>query len=468
MSQTQQRVLSLSLIFALALVGRALTTQFVDGTPNDPNYRLRAIVQGFDMMAQRILDGQDSAFWIDEPLRPYFGIYPPGYPLWVAFIYSVSGERSARVVQRVQVVLDALSVLLIVGVGTTAYGWRAGMAAGVLAALAPLLTLYGATPLADAPASWVVVAGMWMLLLAAKRRSIGWAFGAGLMVGASCWLRANAMLLAAAWALAMLFFVRAAWRQRIHLAAAVMLGAALLIAPIIIRNVIAFRAFVPTGMGLGTNLWEGLGETPRGRKFGAVYGDAELIKQERALMGLPPDAPLYLYSPDGVERDRERTRKALAVIKEHPFWYAGVMMRRMADLLNYLGSSPVYIYGSAGRSVRSERCLPPRWQGGLLALGVNILGIAQNIVRVIALPLMLCGSWLALRKDKFTTALILTTVLYYLVIGSAMHTEFRYGLPMQALLFVFAGFVTCRLIEIVFRMRQSAASKRTPPQAVGL
>jgi len=30
-------------------------------------------------------------------------------------------------------------------------------------------------------------------------------------------------------------------------------------------------------------------------------------------------------------------------------------------------------------------------------------------------------------------------IIYYLVVGSGLHTEFRYGLPMQALLFVFAG-----------------------------
>ena len=37
------------------------------------------------------------------------------------------------------------------------------------------------------------------------------------------------------------------------------------------------------------------------------------------------------------------------------------------------------------------------------------------------------------------TCLLLVTVLYYLVPGTAAHTEIRYVLPMHGLLFVFAG-----------------------------
>jgi len=73
------------------------------------------------------------------------------------------------------------------------------LAAGLLAALSPLLALYGATPLADAPASWIVLAGVLTLLLATKRRSFTVAFIAGLILGASCWLRVNALLLPLFW-----------------------------------------------------------------------------------------------------------------------------------------------------------------------------------------------------------------------------------------------------------------------------
>lgn len=84
-----------------------------------------------------------------------------------------------------------------------------------------------------------------------------------------------------------------------------------------------------------------------------------------------------------------------------------------------------------------------------MAVVVNALGMAQSVLRYLALPLMLVGVWLALRRDWRATWLLLATVLYYLIVGAAMHMELRYGLPMQSLLLVFAGLAVSRLGEIV-------------------
>jgi hypothetical protein len=444
----RRRALVILCVLLLSLAVRALTANFIRVHLSDPAWFQTGTYAIFDRQAQNILDGNASVFWIDDLSRTDAAVYPPGYPLWLALLYSASGARAAAAVQNVQWVLDALSVLLIICVGVTAYSWRVGLCAGVLAALSPLLALYGATPMADAPTNWIVLGGVLMLLLAAKRDSIAWALGAGLMVGASVWLRANAMLLVIWWAAALLLFAGGRLRGRLRLSLAVTLGALLLIAPIMIRNAVAFRAFVPTGLGTGTNLWEGIGETSRAAEFGAVFGDSLLIEQERREMNLPTDAPLGLYWPNGVERDRARTRKALSVITAHPVWYAGVMARRMWGMLKYAGE-PLPYYGSAGINVTSRKSLPESWQGGVLALFVNVLGMLQSVFRYLALPLMLFGLWLALRCDRRMTWLLLATVLYYLIVGSSLHMEIRYGLPMQSLLLVFAGFAVCRLGEII-------------------
>jgi hypothetical protein len=238
-----------------------------------------------------------------------------------------------------------------------------------------------------------------------------------------------------------------------------LLGAAIMVAPVVVRNAIAFQAFLPTGLGMGTNLWEGIGETERAEEFGAVYGDANLIERERAALGLQPDAPFSLYWPDGVRRDRERTRRALSVIISHPVWYAGVVARRMWGVLNYAGE-PSSFYGYAGLNVTSRKSLPPRWQGGALGLVVNFLGIIQSVFRHIALPLMLCGVWLALRREHRMTGLLLSTILYYLVVGSMLHTEIRYGLPMQALLLIFAALCVSYVYEIAFSRKLEAVSEK--------
>ena len=455
------------MIVLLAFTVRLLTAEFINQHITDSAWFPHGIYAIFDNQAQDILDGKTNAFWVEDalesPRAATAAVYPPGYSLWLAFIYRLSGTRSVLVVQLVQLTLDALFVLLITGTGVTAYGWRAGLTAGVLAAMSPLLAFNGATPLADSPTAWMVVGGAWMLLLAMKRLSWRWALGAGLMMGASCWLRANALLLGLWCAVALVWFVRASWPIALRLSGIFLLGVLLLVAPVIIRNSRAFHAFVPGGMGVGTNLWEGLGETSRAAEFGAVFGDANVIEQERAEMGLPADAPLALYWPDGLERDRARMRKALGVIRTHPFWFAGVMVRRMAGMLKYAGE-PVAYMGTAGINVTSRKCLPPAWQGGILAFGVNALGILQSILRYALLPLMLVGALLALRRDWRTGAMISTIILYYLVVGSVLHTELRYGLPMQTLLFIFAGLT----VETVWSLKSGVWSRKDKDSSLAL
>jgi 4-amino-4-deoxy-L-arabinose transferase-like glycosyltransferase len=453
-----QHLLALLFIVALAFAVRSLTANFLRAHFDDPGWFPSGIYGAFDRQAQNWLDGRASIFWIDDPSHTEAAVYPPGYPLWLAFIYTLTGNRSPAAVQNVQWLLDSFSVLLVVGAGVTAFGWRTGLWAGGIAAVWPLLALSGATPLADAPTAWIVLGAAWMLLLAAKRRSVGWALGAGALVGASCWLRANAMLLVFFWAFALLLLVQANWRRRVLLSTSVTLAAMLVIAPIVVRNMIAFHAFVPTGLGAGTNLLEGIGETERGAKeFGAAPNDRDLVEQERAALNVPPGAPFDLYYPDGIRRDRERTSKALSIIARHPFWYAGTVAYRMAAVMKYAGE-PSGVYGSAGINVTSRKCLP-QWQGGVVALFVNALGMFQSVLRYILLPLMFAGVILAFRLDWRTSGLLMTTVFYYLVVGSMIHTHIRYGLPMHALLTIFAAHAVWRLKELLVSRKLSSLSQ---------
>ena len=451
-----QRALVLCFILALAFSVRALTANFLRAHIDDPGWFPSGIYGVFDRQAQNWLDGRASIFWIEDSSHTDAAIYAPGYPLWLALIYKLSGTRSPLVVQNVQWVLDAFSVILIIGVGLTAYGWRVGLCAGGIAGLWPLLVIYGSVPLADAPTSWMILGATWMLLIAAKRKRVGWALGAGALIGASCWLRANAMLLVFFWALAIFLLVRAGWRQRACLAASVLVAAMLVITPIVLRNAIAFHAFVPTGLGAGTNLLEGLGETERGAKeFGAPANDRDVLEQERVAAQVPFGGNFDLYYPDGIQRDRARTRRALAIIKQHPFWYAGSVVRRMAAVLKYAGE-PNGTYGSAGINMTSKKCLPPASQGGAFAVLVDGLGMLQSVLRYLLLPIMILGLVLAFRLDWRMTALIMATVLYFLVIGSLIHTHIRYGLPMHALLTIFAGLALWRLKELLVSRKLSS------------
>jgi hypothetical protein len=195
---------------------------------------------------------------------------------------------------------------------------------------------------------------------------------------------------------------------------------------------------VLNGLSVGVSLWEGLGETEYGRSQGFFCGDRETVEAEREEMGYPPDFPLELFWPDGVKRDRERARKSLAVIVERPVWYSGVMLTRMYWMLKVAGEPGAY-YGTAGINCTAAKCLPPAWQPGALAVGVNTLGAMQSIYRYAAMLFAACGIWFGFRLYRQATWLLIATILYYLISGTAGHTELRYMLPMHAVLVIFGG-----------------------------
>ena len=416
---------------------------------DDPAWFQTGSYAKFDRQARDILDGRQRIFFIDDPGRTDLAQYPPAFPALVAAIYGVTGERSAYAVQLVQWAIDlVLSLVLIVGITVTAFGWRAGIAAGFLAAISPLFAMYSAYPSADTPAMWFVLAGNWLLLLAAKRNNLWLALGAGALLGMACWIRVNPLYLTVGWAFALLLVAKAPWRRRFAISGAVVGATALVISPIVIRNYLTFPDFTPTGGTIGVNLWEGLGETELGRQHGFLFGDDKLTERERVKMGWPADQYFDAQWPDGIRRDKERTRESLAFIKQHPIWYAGVMARRMWGMLKVAGD-PVPYCGISGINVTSQKCLSPAWQGGVVAFGVNVLGMIQSVTRYLFLPLAAFGVYVAARKDMIATVVFLVTVVYYLVPGTAAHTEIRYVLPMHALLTVFAAAAVDRLLQSV-------------------
>ena len=443
-------ILPLLFILALSFTVRALTANFMRAHLNDASWFQWGSFAVFDRQAQDVLDGKESFFWIPDSSRTDLMQYPPGFRLWMATIYRVTGQRSAISIQAVQMVLDSLSVLLVFGIGAIAFGRTVGIGSGLLAALSPLLAMYGVTPGADAPTSWLVLAGVLLLLLAAKKRNIYVALAAGAFVGLASWMRVNPLLLFVPWAVTLFLCLPATRRQKSAMSLAVLFATLLVISPVVIRNLVVFYPEVaPTGLNVGWNLLAGIGETERGAEFGAPCCDDQMIEQDRVAMNLPKDAPLGLVYPDGIRRDRERGRRALALIKSHPIWFAGVMAKRIWGHLKFAGR-PAPNVGSAGINVTAQKTLPENRQRGILGFAVNILGAIQSVWRWLALPLMFVGVWLAFRQNRVATWFLLATLGYYLATLAIGHSEIRYGLPMQAILIVFAG-VTISLLPSLAR-----------------
>jgi hypothetical protein len=242
------------------------------------------------------------------------------------------------------------------------------------------------------------------------------ALGAGALVGLSCWLRANALLLAPflAFAAVPLLFAKG---ERVRPALALVAGALLAVAPLTLRNAFVFGHFIPVSLGAGQTLIEGIGDYDPAGRFGLPATDVELQRQEAEMYGRPEYAT-SLFGPDAIERDRARRARAFGVIRTHPLWFAGVMTRRASSMLR-LERTPL----------ASTLPVSDGWpRGARLAVRA-----AQKLfITAVFLPLQLFGLAALVRARRWRVlAALLAVPLYYICVQSALHTEYRYVLAVQ-------------------------------------
>ena len=120
--------------------------------------------------------------------------------------------------------------------------------------------------------------------------------------------------------------------KQLHYSTALMGNELHIIVPLTIRNAIVFRHFIPLSLGAGQTLLEGIADYDKEGRFGLPDTDLGIMKMEAELYNRP-DYYGTLFSPDGIKRERLRLARGFAVIRSHPLWFFGVMVRRAASML---------------------------------------------------------------------------------------------------------------------------------------
>jgi hypothetical protein len=257
--------------------------------------------------------------------------HPPGYPIVIAIIYKISGN-SDRALRLFQIACEAITAVLVFLIAARLVPRGAALIAALLAAVAPQLAFRSLLILPESLSALPLVAAILLIVKAVEDGSVRKMILAGGLIGVSCWLRADSLLLPLfVCATLPLLLPRGQWRRY---AMAMIGGAAIVIAPMTIRNVLVFRSFVPVALGTGVILCEGIADYDVEQRFGLSATDDGTCAQEAAWAGRPEYAA-ELYRPDGIERERGRVARALAVIRREPVWFAGTMIRRMGTMLEY-------------------------------------------------------------------------------------------------------------------------------------
>lgn len=283
--------------------------------------------------------------------------HPPGYSILIAIVYSVFGD-SDTAVQFVQIVCDALSVVMIFLIVADLLPLSAAIAAGTLAAFSPQLAWNSVLLLPDSLFVLPILLAVYFVTRAVKNPRLRTFVITGALVGISCWLRANAMLLPFFFAAAVLLLFPRERRKRYALA--LVGGTLLILLPLTIRNAIVFHRFIPLSMGAGQTLLEGIADYDRDGRFNIPKTDMGIMKQESE-DSHRPDYYTTLFNPDGVERERSRLRRGLAVIRSHPFWFAGVMTRRAASMVRLERSRLVSLDPPVSHVLNTENNPQPSW-----------------------------------------------------------------------------------------------------------
>jgi 4-amino-4-deoxy-L-arabinose transferase-like glycosyltransferase len=417
----RRRAAAFALVFAAAFGVRLLCWADV----RFEAYKVQtAVTQNYRHLARLLGENGAASFYdpASATSEPDLLGHPPGYSFLLAAVYAVFGESDAAV-QLLQAACDAFAAALVFLIAAELLGFGVGVVAGLLAAVSPQLCWNSVMLLPDTLAVLPLLLAAYLLLRAPEGKTVRWALAAGALVGASCWLRANALLLAPFVALAApLLFARG---SRARPALALVAGALVAVAPLTLRNAVVYGHFIPVSLGAGQTLVEGIADYDPQRRFGLPDTDVELIRMEAEEAGRPEYAA-SLFTPDGFKRDRERTRRALAVISANPFWFAGVMVRR------------------AGSMLRLERTplasTAPVSDGWTRAPRLALRAVQKLFVTAVFLPLYLAGLLLLLRaRRRRALAALLVVPLYYLCVQSALHTEYRYVLAVHYFLFVAAA-----------------------------
>ncbi len=326
-SYLRSRVAIAIVIFLLAFGVRVLTWH---DTRLEVGKVQSVVVADYQRIALMLSDGGISAFFSRaSPLADLNTLgHPPGYSLALAAIYSI--KQSDTAVQLVQIAADAFSTVLIFLIVAELLPLSAGVMAGMLAALSPQFAWNSVLLLPDSIAVLPILLAIFLLTRALKQPRLLTFVLVGALIGISCWLRANAMLLS-------LFIAAAAALltmrpRRWQFALAVVCGTLLIVLPLTIRNAIVFHRFIPLSLGAGQTFLEGIADYDKEKRFGIPETDMGIMKQESEIYQRP-DYYGTLFNPDGVERERARLSRGFAVVRSHPFWFAGVMAKRATSMV---------------------------------------------------------------------------------------------------------------------------------------
>jgi hypothetical protein len=389
----------------------------------------------------------------------------PGPALVLAGVWEITGSERLIYGKIVQIALDLGALLLVYRIVLLLFERR--RAALIAAALYAVCFPIARQATIVEPDIWglfftLAVITLFLEAMRSPDRRWWWFAACGLTAGVGSFFRPNVLLLPAALGLAFAAWsagggARGAREARgarwpgaaapLRAALAVTAIAMLSLTPWTIRNYLEYHRFIPTRIGSGMVMWEGLGEIHN--NFGALQDDLAAYAQVHRVR---PD--LIFASP---AYDEYLQQRALHAIVGHPLFYARILGRRVV-------LSTVALYESAWMYQTGESPFRYRTRTGkglfsyVLHRPLELLESAYEPALFMLAMLVLLLTWRRWwREHLLLIAAALSALLPYWL----LHFEARYALPTLPLYLVWIALGADLLGErVVRRLRARRQSLR--------
>jgi len=417
------RVIILS-IFSIAIIVRACYCWEISDTPF---YSALIGDAGlFNGWAKEIASGK----WAGDHV-----VLQPFYPYFLAVIYAIAGPN-LFVVRVTQILIGALSCVVITRIGSEIFSKKTGVAAGFLLAFYPSAVFFDCL----IQKSVFGVFFMSLLLLAISKTlhqpKFKWWFFSGAVLGLLVLARENAIILFPAIILWLIIYFRHQNKMRLLAWCSMFLaGFFIVFFPVAFKNMVNTGEFSVGASHFGPNFYMGNNPKAKGTYVPLAIGRGNIVSELEDIKKLAENSLGRKLTSS--EASQYWTEKTLAYIESDPSHWARLLFKKWMLVWNFVEiGDTVDIYGHAHQSIILQVLIHIFHFGVLFTLFmVGICVTWKNRDRLWLFYLMLCAY----------------------AVGLTLFFVFaRYRFPMITILILFAA---AGIINIKSFLREQSASK---------
>ncbi|HEX7334839.1 MAG TPA: glycosyltransferase family 39 protein [Pyrinomonadaceae bacterium] len=206
--------------------------------------------EDYHQLATRLVEGRGYVNAAGKPTA----WRPPAYPVFLAGVYKVGGVSVERATM-VQVIIGALTVLMLTALGAMILGWPRALIAGVIAAVYPALFWLPRLLLSENLSLFLLLLSLGAIILYLRSSRMVWIVVFGVLCALNTLVRGANLFLPIVVAFGLLIFQWRSWKQLVAPLLAMTVAFIVTLLPWTIRNYRVFHQPIPIATQDGLTLY---------------------------------------------------------------------------------------------------------------------------------------------------------------------------------------------------------------------